>query len=321
MELFSAVQERLQERLGPMRAWLFPPRVYLQLEDQAITAMALEANRITWLERVPLPTGLCQNGEPIRSDTLGDLLGDLLVERGCSGAHLHAVLPAAASQCRLVRWPDGRWPEDPERTLTLHEAELGLARSLQYLDLHLVKVDRDQPTSVMISAPSALLDRWIDVFGLAGVSLDRLEAASVCLCRAAQPLLQAASTPPTSALLQIEPEQSSLLVLDQGVPIYERRLPGGDQPEPLRQALRQWLSFWQQLHPDQPEPPLLIPHGSALENLAQAGDLVADLGCPWQCLDPLALGWLHNAAPVFGTPPPGPALACLWGLASVEVMG
>ena len=316
MELLSGVQERL----GPLRAWLFPPRVFLQLEDQAVTAMALEGNRLTWLERVSLPAGLCQSGEPLRADALGDLIGDLLVERGAVGARLDAVLPATASECRLIQWPAGRWPQDPEQTLLQNEAQLGLARAVQYLDLHVVPLDWQPPTSLVVSAPSVLLDRWIEVFALAGASLDRLEAANLCLARAGQPLWQAETAPPFCVLLQLDAAQTSLLVLERGVPLYQRQLPGAAAAPALQSALEQWLLFWRQLRPDRPEPPLLLLHGSALVNAIQAGDLVAAMGCPWQTLDPLALGWLDSAGVRSGQGPvTGPSLATLWGLAAVRV--
>ena len=47
----------LQDQLAPLKSWLFPRRVYLQLEDQAFTAMVLDGERVAWLERVPLPEG------------------------------------------------------------------------------------------------------------------------------------------------------------------------------------------------------------------------------------------------------------------------
>ena len=214
MELFSAVQERLQERISPLRAWLFPRRVFLQLEDQSITAMALEGRRIIWLERVPLPAGLCENGEAIRTDSIADLLGDLFVERGFSGARVDAVLPPAASQMRLVQWPDAAWPNDPERTLSENEQQLALKTALQYLDLHLVDLDRDPPASLLVTVPSSTLDRWIEVFDLAGVPLDRMESASLCLCRGLQPLLQEQPVGALSVVLQLEPQRSELLVLE-----------------------------------------------------------------------------------------------------------
>lgn len=319
MELLSGVQERL----GPLRAWLFPPRVFVQLEDQAITAMALEGHRLAWLERVALPAGLCQNGEPLRADAIGDLIGDLLVERGAVGARLDAVLPAAATTCRLIQWPAGRWPQDPGQTLLQNEAQLGLPRALQYLDQHLVPLDREPPSSLLVTVPSVLLDRWIEVCALAGASLDRLEAASLCLARAGRPLWQAATAPPCSVLLDLDTSQTQLLVLERGVPLYQRRLPGLASLPALQTALEEWLLFWGQLHPQDP-PPLLLLHGAALESAVQAGDLVAALGCPWQTLDPLALGWLENGIPAAdaateAAPPLGPALAALWGLAAPQV--
>lgn len=54
----------VQERLAPLQAWLFPRRVLLELSDQAITAMALRHGQVVWLERIPLPEGLCQGASP-----------------------------------------------------------------------------------------------------------------------------------------------------------------------------------------------------------------------------------------------------------------
>jgi type IV pilus assembly protein PilM len=125
----------LQDRLAPLRTWLFPRRVYLQLEDQAISAMALEGERIAWQERVPLPAGLCVNGEPLMVEALGDLLGDLLVERGYAGAHVKAVLPRAATAWRLIEWPEAAWPEQPELLVRQQQDELGLPWSLQDADV------------------------------------------------------------------------------------------------------------------------------------------------------------------------------------------
>lgn len=317
--MFSGVQERLQEQIGPLRAWLFPRRVFLQLEDTAITAMALEGRRIVWLERVVLPAGLCENGEPVRTDSLGDLLGDLFVERGYAGARVDAVLPAAASQLRLVQWPDGRWPDDPERMLGLNEEQLALKTALQYLDLHLVDLEREAPTSLLVTVPSSTLDRWIEVFGLAGVSLDRMEAAKPCVCRGLQPLLDQQPADGACVVVQLEPQRSALLVLEHGLPAYERRLPGAEKPEAVLSELTTCLEFWRQLRPGL-DAPLLLLHGSALSDEAQAAELAAAVGCPWQMIDPLSQGWLVDVSPDHGIHPEGPSLAALWGLVAAGVL-
>ena len=320
VSLLSGVQERLTERLGPLKAWLFPPQVYLQLEDQALTAMALDGRRIVWLERIPLPMGLCENGEPIRTDSLGDLLGDLFVERGYAGARVSAVLPAAASQMRLVRWPGGRWPEDPERTLALSEAQLGLKVPLQYLDLHLVDLPQDPPTTLMVTVPSSTLNRWIEVFSLAQVSLERMEAAKPCICRGLLPLASKADGAALTVVLQVESQRCSLLVLEHGIPCYERRLPGAEQPEQLLADLRRWREFWSVLRGGPPQDLQLLLHGSALRDQAHAAELAGALACPWQWIDPLAQGWLVDDAPELEDHPSGSSLGLLWGLVATEVM-
>ena len=317
--LLSGVQERLTQQIGPLKAWLFPRQVYLQLEDEAITAMALEGRRIVWLERVPLPVGLCEKGEPIRIDALGDQLGDLFVERGYAGARVVAVLPAAASQMRLVRWPSARWPEDPERMLSLNEADLGLQQALQYLDISLVDLSLEPPTSLLVTVPGNILDRWIEVFTLAEVSLERMEAAKPCICRGLIPILREQNVNGCSAVVQLEPERCSLLVLEDGIPIYERRLPGATEAEALVEALVRWREFWTEVRPDGNQRLHLFLHGSGLREESQAQALAEACAASWQVLDPLAQGWLADVSPDFGVHPEGHSLAVLWGLAAAEV--
>jgi Tfp pilus assembly PilM family ATPase len=318
LALFSGVQDRVLGTLAPLRAWLFPPRIYLQLDDRAVTAMALDGRRIVWLERVPLPQGLCENGEPVRVDSLSDLFGDLLVERGFVGARIDAVLPPAASQMRLVQWPGGRWPDDPERMLALNEKQLGFRTSLQYLDLHLIELDRHPPTSLVVSVQSVILNRWIEVFSNAGVSLDSVEAAKLCVCRGLRPIL---SSQRLAAVLQLENVRSSLLILEDGVPVFERRLPGAEQPDVLSAELERSLLFWRQsASGGVDEQPLLLVHGAALWPEAELEVLAAALGCPWRVIDPLLEGWLLDVSFEHDEHPDGPALAALWGLAAKEVL-
>lgn len=330
--MLSAVQERLQEQLSPLRAWLFPPRVFLQLEDRAITALVLEHRRVVWLERVVIPAGLCERGEPVNAEALGDLIGDLLVTRGFAAARLEAVLPPAASELRLIRWPGGQRPEQPERWLDLHQEPLRLPQAVQYLDLHLLDLALAPPASLLLAAPRQLLERWVEVFTLAGVSLERLESAALCLCRAVQPLLGlegGEGCGDVGLVLQVEAERTGLLLLEQGVPAYQRRLPGSGSPEALAEELHRCLAFWRQLRPEWVSPPLLLLHGAGLADPALAPALAAALGCPWRCLDPLALGWLDDDTPPAAAAaaddddaterPPGYLLAGLWGLVATDL--
>jgi Tfp pilus assembly PilM family ATPase len=262
----------LQDRLAPLRTWLFPRRVYLQLEDQAISAMALEGERIAWQERVPLPAGLCVNGEPLMVEALGDLLGDLLVERGYAGAHVKAVLPRAATAWRLIEWPEAAWPEQPELLVRQQQDELGLPWSLQDADVLLDPLLAELPRSLLVAAQRSLLEAWIEVFSQAGVALDGLEALPICLWRAVKPQLARQGREGFLALLQLEPDQSWLLALDQGQPLGEWPLPVAHDHEALAVALQQW----RQRH--EPTTCLLLGPDSTVRELGE--QLPLWLGCP-----------------------------------------
>ena len=224
----------LQDRLAPLKSWLFPRRVYLQLEDQAFTAMVLDGERVAWLERVPLPEGLCVNGQPTAVEALGDLLGDLLVERGYAGARVKAVLPRAATAWRVIEWPGAAWPESPELVVRQQQAELDLPWTLQDADLLLEPLLGHPPRSLLVAVQREVLEAWIEVCSQAGVALDGVEALPICLWRAVNPQLGEG----VQLLLQLEEEQSWLLALDRGQPLGEWPLP--PEGEPLAAALGAW---------------------------------------------------------------------------------
>ena len=230
----------LQDQLAPLKSWLFPRRVYLQLEDQAFTAMVLEGERVAWLERVPLPEGLCVNGQPTAVEALGDLIGDLLIERGFPGARVKAVLPRAATAWRVIAWPEARWPDQPEVVVRQQQDQLDLPWSLQDADLRLEPLIGAPPRSLLVAVQRGLLEAWIEVFSQAGVALDGMEPLPICLWRAAEPQLGEG----VQVLLQLEQEQSWLLALDQGEPLGEWSLPAASNAEQLKQQLALWAKHY-----------------------------------------------------------------------------
>ena len=224
----------VRDRLAPLQSWLFPRRVYLQLEDQALEAMVLEAERLVWHERVPLPQGVCDNGAPVAVEALGDLIGDWLIERGYPGAHVKAVLPRAATAWRVIEWPGAVWPEAPELVVRQEQAELDLPWTLQDADLLLEPLLGDAPRSLLVAVQREVLEAWIEVCSQAGVALDGVEALPICLWRAVSPQLGEG----VQLLLQLEDQQSWLLALDRGQPLGEWPLP--PEGEPLAAALCAW---------------------------------------------------------------------------------
>ncbi len=306
----------VQERLAPLQAWLFPRRVLLELGDQAITALALRHGQVVWLERIPLPEGLCQGGEPQQPEALGDLIGDLLIERGWALAHVRALLPAAASHCRLVQWPCLQWPADPEAVLLERQEQLALPVPLQEADLRLVPLALEPPTSLLVAVPADLLEAWIAVFATAGVALDGLEAAPLCLCHGLEPLLRDAPSHQLTALVELGAQASQLLLVRQGLPVYERRWPAALELSVLAAQIHQCLSFWRQQDPTAAHLQVLL-HGP----LAAAPGLAAalELEAPAMVVDPLALGWLQTAEKArSNAAPAGVELLGLWGLVLAE---
>ena len=278
----------VQDRLAPLQSWLFPRRVYLQLEEQALVAMVLEGDRLVWHERVPLPEGVCENGAPVAVEALGDLLGDWLIERGCPGAHVKAVLPRAATAWRVVAWPDGQWPEQPELVVRQQQGELQLPWDLHDADLMLEPLNAATPRSLLVAAQRGVLEGWIEVFSQAGLVLDALEPLPICLWRAVQPCLQGE----LEVLLQVEEQHTWVLAFDQGLPLGEWCWPPLAEPAQLEAALQAWL------HRYQPTTVLLC--GAASGDPASVEALKAWMPCPLQGVEP------------------GDAPMALWGLVEGE---
>ena len=278
----------VQDRLAPLQSWLFPQRVYLQLEDQALAAMVLEGERVAWHERVSLPGGVCEGGAPVAVEALGDLLGDWLVERGYPGAHVKAVLPRAATAWRVVEWPDGQWPEQPELLVRQQQRELRLPWDLHDADLLLEPLEGGPPRSLLVATQRGVLEAWIDVFSQAGLVLDGLEPLPICLWRGVQSRLQGG----VALWLQLEEQHSLLLALDQGLPLGEWCLPPLAEPAVLEAELKLWRNHY---HPN-----AAFLWSYPMADLELLAELPHWIGCPLQSFE-------RDAAP--------PAL---WGLAAGE---
>ena len=284
----------VQDRLAPLQAWLFPQRVYLELQDTAITAMALDGRQLVWLERVPLPAGTCVAGHPMAPDALGDLLGDWLLERGFGGARVRAVLPSQATAVRLLQG-DPALAADQRDLLQLPWAED------KPLDLIAQPLQDAPGRSLLVAAQSALLESWIEVFALAALPLDRLEAAPLCAAQAVDAEL----------VLLVEAEGSTLLRCQAGVPQWQWPLPAAMPCEPFVEALIPCLAYWPQLRSLQ----LVVAAGADLEPQALALELQQDLPVRVDVTDPLSSSWLLDGRPE----PTAVSAALLWGLAAAEL--
>ncbi len=325
--VLSGVQEQLQERLTPLRSWLFPSMAYLELEDRSITVLAGQrsggAFQADVLERVQLPVGLCDRGEPLRQEAVGDFIGDLLIERDLNGVHVRACLPAAASQWKLVQWPGGEWPQDPDELLIRRGDDSGFSLPIQAAYTRVIPLDTDltggAPTSLVVAVRQSVLQAWIETLAIAGVTLDGLEAAQVCELRALEPLLRQAPASQLLAVLSLRAEAGRLLLVRRGLPLYEHAYPADSGAVELAEQLRRSIDFTLQQDSSATGVRLLV-HGTKASG-ALIEQLASLLPWPVELLDPVAEGWIRlkpDAEPDDPAAPTGLELLRITGLALAE---
>ncbi len=326
----------LKERLKPFINRRFPPRVLLALEDRSITVMVRPGDgrpgpghpvRSDLLRTVPIPRGVCVEGLPIQRAALGDLIGDLLLELGLLSPVAKVALPAAACAWRLVQWPFEEWPEEPEQALRQIDPDLGLPYALSQAYLQLVPLPGSPAaglTSLLVSAPHQLVQAWIEVFDIAGLELERMEAAQICELRAVAPLLEAVESSELVALVEVQPAGGRLTLLKEGCPEYGRGVTG--TVADLADELKRVVSFWRRRDP-QVRSVRVLAFGPGVVRPEVAPAL--SLGPDWrvEVLDPLAEGWLAvdpGSLADGGDPDSvavaGPTLVGLCGLAQVETL-
>ena len=169
----SGIAQNLLERLSPLKAQLFPRIVLIELNDAGLRGQLLRGDRPEPLSlEAPLPPLTCRAGMPLEPEPLGDMLGDLLVREKLLDAFVMASLPPEASELRVIAWPDGLDPDDPERELRRLNPDLGLDFDLAEACLDLTDLPGVEARSLVALTPRPLVEAWIDVFNFAGAQLE-----------------------------------------------------------------------------------------------------------------------------------------------------
>ncbi len=293
----SLVLAGLQDTWRPLRAQLFPKLVLIDLSEQLVIGQAVKRGKPQQpIWSAPIPARTCRDGVPQLIDAVGDFLGDLLLEYGGIDAQLVVSLPRQASHWRVVEWPAGPQPQDSVDHLRALNPDLGWPFSLDaaYLDAH--PLPGRPASSLVVAAERPVVDAWVEVFAIAGGTLQHLLPSQVSLMWGLGDALAATPAGTLVALLQPLDQQTSLILWNQGVPEFERMLPGAMVD--LIPALQQSLAFYQNLQA--PGAPVRLLLAAPLEEqalLEQALDLEVEV------VDHLGFGSL-----------------CLQGLATVELV-
>ena len=159
---------------------------------------------------------------PLEPEPLGDMLGDLLVREKLLDGFVMASLPPEASEVRVIAWPGGIDPDDPERELRRLNPDLGLGFDLAEACLDHIDLPGTEARSLVALTPRRLVEAWIEVFNFAGAQLERLAPAQSCQLAALQGLLAEGDPNQLVLLLNNDPERVRLMLLREGLPVFER---------------------------------------------------------------------------------------------------
>ncbi|MEX0587681.1 MAG: hypothetical protein WD136_00315 [Cyanobium sp.] len=249
----------------------------MDLSDQLVIGQGVKRGKpVEPIWTAPIPARTCRGGVPYQLEAVGDFLGDLLLEHGGINAQLVASLPLQASHWRVVDWPAGQQPGDSVEDLRDLNPDLGWPFSLEAAYLDIQPLPGRSSSSLVVAAERSVVEAWVEVFAIAGGTLQHLVPAQMCQMWAIRELL--ADTPANTlvALLQPLNQQTNLIIWRQGEPEFERLLPGSTAE--LIPALQQSLDFYRgQLASPASLRLLLAESISDLELLEQALGLEAEM--------------------------------------------
>ena len=167
---------------------------------------------------------------------------------------MRASLPPRAAHWRVIQWPLGEWPDQAAAAIRLLDPDLRFPFRLDEAYLDVQPLPGYPARALLVAAPRRLVRDWIAVFDGAGARLDRLQPTEAVEWQALQTLLGPTDTGVLQVLLALEPAMSRLLLVVDGLPCYERVLPGIGQPfQPERvlslvTAVQRCIQFWRQRH-------------------------------------------------------------------------
>lgn len=245
---FSGLLDDVQDRLRPLTAQMFPSLVLIELRDSGVRGQILRDDQPQRLSLMaPLPALTCREGMPLEKESLGDLMGDLLLSEKQLESYVLAVLPFEAAHWRVLVHPFEEPPNDPVDALRQLEPPLNLPFALSEAYIDLQPLPGHPGLMLMVAASRRLVDGWIEVFRLAGVKLDRLAPAQGCLMGAIEEQLVDSDDDELLALLVPEESDCLLWLFHQGMPVFERTLPL--EGELLIPELQNCLAFYHRQEP------------------------------------------------------------------------
>lgn len=219
--------EDLRDRIRPLRGQLFPQLTLIELHDDSIRAQLLEDGR-PGKKRfdAPLPAFTCRRGVPLEKESLGDLIGDLLLRDDLINSHVVASIPPAAVEWRVLEWPRNQIrPDDPLASVrSLDPEPLQLPFSLEDAAIDIRPLPGVAPRAMLAASSQRIVDAWIQVFAFAGVSLDRLAPTQSCEYLGLRAALERVRQNELVVLLTPDGSNLRVLLVRDEIPCFDRTI-------------------------------------------------------------------------------------------------
>jgi len=248
LEIGSLLDDLL-DRMRPLQARLFPRLVLLELRDDGLKGQVLaDGNPGNVRFDAPLPPFTCRHGMPLEEESIGELIGDLMVRDNLMEAFVMAALPPAAAVWRVIEWPAGfAVPDDPIQAVReLDPASLRLPFPLDEAVIDIRPITGSK--AILAASSRKVVDAWIQVFNHAGARLERLAPAQSCEFLALCAHLEGVSSRDLVVLLTPGTDATRVLIVRDGTPRFDRVVAAeGDQ---LVEAVERSVAFYRRTDPE-----------------------------------------------------------------------
>jgi len=200
----------------------------IELKEDSLRGQVLADGRPVPIRfEAPLPPQTVRRGMPLERESIGDLIGDLLVRDDLMQSFVMAALPPAAVEWRVLEWPRGQViPDDPlEAVRSLDADRLRLPFPLHDAVIDLCPLPGLSATALLAATSNRMVDAWIQVFDYAGVQLDRLAPFQACEYLGLRSQIVDARHDDLLVLLSPDGPNLRLLMVADGIPRFDRSIP------------------------------------------------------------------------------------------------
>lgn len=206
---------------------MFPQLTLIELHDDSIRAQVLAEGRPGKTRfDAPMPALTCRRGIPLERESLGDMIGDLLLRDNLLHSHVVASIPPAAVEWRVLEWPrDQVRPEDPLAAVrSLDPAPLQLPFALEDAAIDVRPLPGSPSRALLAATSQRILEAWIQVFSFAGVKLDRLAPTQSCEYLGLRSALDRVRQNELVVLLSPDGPNLRVLLMRDDIPCFDRTI-------------------------------------------------------------------------------------------------